>query len=326
MKPPANQTHPMLAGRLVMIGDRLKAVLPDDEAHEFFDENDDPIPQPFVVGSIHWDSSMVDAHGNYTLRDDPDAIRPNGWVVQPVDGPLDSFEWPVTECTRAELTGAESWPDNSWAIRGDGRLIKCQNRITFEGMPNPEMDGPHWQIYDPETGKNDYVPLDVVNAEYRLIDPAAVARIFGNVDRVDRNRVWPEWLTPQYGEIHTAFENEMKRALDHCYASADGAGMAWTMGGLFSVSASNIMGLLKRCGCPPPAVAAGLRPLDMPIEYEGVDVDWELIELLGKLEDGRECHIDGDRNCVTHMIMLGAGEACPHQRAREIIADMGTGD
>lgn len=65
---------------------------------------------------------------------------------------------------------------------------------------------------------------------------------------------WPEWLTPEHSAIHTAFENEMVRALESCYSSADAAGMSWTTEGWISISAHNIMGLLKRLGCPPPPV------------------------------------------------------------------------
>lgn len=67
-------------------------------------------------------------------------------------------------------------------------------------------------------------------------------------------QAWPEWLTPEHTAIHTAIENEMKRALQHCYDSADASGMDWTLGGWISVSASNVMGMLKRVGSPPPDV------------------------------------------------------------------------
>jgi hypothetical protein len=68
------------------------------------------------------------------------------------------------------------------------------------------------------------------------------------------HQVWPEWLTPEYRAIHTAFENEIKRALGHCYQSADASGMDYTTEGWISCSASNLMGLLERLGCLPPPV------------------------------------------------------------------------
>ena len=74
-------------------------------------------------------------------------------------------------------------------------------------------------------------------------------------------RGWPKWLTPEYGAIHTAFENEIVKALEHCYASADAAGQEWTTEGWISCSASNIMGLLQKLGCPPPTVAPGAERL-----------------------------------------------------------------
>ncbi len=65
---------------------------------------------------------------------------------------------------------------------------------------------------------------------------------------------WPEWLTPEYSAIHAAIENEMKRALDSCYKSADAAGMGWTTEGWISMSASNVISLLRRNGSNPPDV------------------------------------------------------------------------
>lgn len=65
---------------------------------------------------------------------------------------------------------------------------------------------------------------------------------------------WPEWLSEQDSAIHTAFENEIVKALDECYASADSAGMDWTTEGWVSISARNIMRLLKQLSCPPPPV------------------------------------------------------------------------
>lgn len=77
---------------------------------------------------------------------------------------------------------------------------------------------------------------------------------------------WPEWLTPENTVIHTALENEMKRALAHCYSSADASGLDWTWEGWISVSASNIMGMLRRAGCPPPNVGE-VREIPMPEGY-----------------------------------------------------------
>lgn len=65
---------------------------------------------------------------------------------------------------------------------------------------------------------------------------------------------WPEWLTPAHTAIHTAIENEMKRALQHCFESADASGLSWTEEGWISCSASNIMGMLRRAGSNPPTV------------------------------------------------------------------------
>lgn len=84
---------------------------------------------------------------------------------------------------------------------------------------------------------------------------------------------WPEWLTPEHSAIHTAIENEMKRALQHCFDSADAAGMPWTTEGWISVSASNIMAMLRNAGCPPPAVPADTVPLRLPTEEEHA-YDW----------------------------------------------------
>lgn len=65
---------------------------------------------------------------------------------------------------------------------------------------------------------------------------------------------WPEWLTPEYGAIHDTLTNCVVSALDHCYASADGAGMDWTTEGWISVSVSNIIGTMRRLGCTPPTI------------------------------------------------------------------------
>lgn len=74
---------------------------------------------------------------------------------------------------------------------------------------------------------------------------------------------WPEWLTPEYGAIHTAIQNEIKKALQHCYDSADGSGLNWTTEGWISCSASNVVGMLQRLGCPPPPVGE-VEALPMP--------------------------------------------------------------
>lgn len=138
MKP---DEHPALEGRPVMIGDRLAAVLPDDEAHEFFDENDDPIPQPFIVGSIHWDSSWLDASGNHRFQEDDDRHHQMGWVVAPpVGDPLDGNEWPIGECVRADVDAdgkplvhrrkslsSMTW---SWCNAEDGTLTGDQDSVT----------------------------------------------------------------------------------------------------------------------------------------------------------------------------------------------------
>ena len=68
---------------------------------------------------------------------------------------------------------------------------------------------------------------------------------------------WPEWLSPEYGAIHNHLTNLIVSALEHCYASQDAAwpdGGPWTMDGLFSIAAGNIMSQLQRWGYPPPAV------------------------------------------------------------------------
>lgn len=61
---------------------------------------------------------------------------------------------------------------------------------------------------------------------------------------------WPEWLTPEHSAIHTAVENEIVKALYHCYESADAAGMDWTTEGWISCSASNIMGNAEAARLP----------------------------------------------------------------------------
>jgi len=83
---------------------------------------------------------------------------------------------------------------------------------------------------------------------------------------------WPKWLTPEHTNIHTAIENAMKQALAHCYGSADASGYGWTMGGLFSVAANSIMGVLRDAGCPPPAVG-DVEAIPMPEDTWLVDED-----------------------------------------------------
>jgi hypothetical protein len=82
---------------------------------------------------------------------------------------------------------------------------------------------------------------------------------------VSDHQMWPEWLTDEHTAIHTAIENEIKRALAHCIGSADAAGMDWTTEGWISCSASNVMGMLERLGCPPPPVGEVER-MPMPEE------------------------------------------------------------
>lgn len=91
-------------------------------------------------------------------------------------------------------------------------------------------------------------------------------------------QAWPEWLTPEHTAIHTAIENEMKRALQHCFDSADASGLSWTEEGWISCSASNIMGLLRRGGSNPPNVG-DVTATPMPRqewsdwdEYEDMDL------------------------------------------------------
>lgn len=86
---------------------------------------------------------------------------------------------------------------------------------------------------------------------------------------------WPKWLTPEHSAIHTAFENEIVKALDHCYASADAAGMNWTTEGWISCSASNIMSLLHRLGCPPPPVEVGIERLSLAEVERQWAVPWD---------------------------------------------------
>lgn len=98
---------------------------------------------------------------------------------------------------------------------------------------------------------------------------------------------WPEWLTPEYSAIHTAFENEIVKALEHCYASADAAGMDWTTEGWVSCSASNIMGLLHRLGCPPPPVELGVERLSLAEVERHWSVPWD--------EEDEPLDSDGDQ-------------------------------
>lgn len=89
------------------------------------------------------------------------------------------------------------------------------------------------------------------------------------------SKAWPEWLTPEHSAIHTAFENEIVKALEHCYASADAADMDWTTEGWISCSASNIMSLLRRLGCPPPPVEPGLERLSADEVARRWAVPWD---------------------------------------------------
>ena len=81
---------------------------------------------------------------------------------------------------------------------------------------------------------------------------------------------WPEWLTPEYGEIHDAIYDCFVDALSHCYSSADASGMDWTTGGWVSVTTSNIMAMLRRSGCPPPQIH---RRADR-VTIEDVETAW----------------------------------------------------
>lgn len=76
--------------------------------------------------------------------------------------------------------------------------------------------------------------------------------------RVERERPTPALYS----------EREVK-ALDHCYASADAAGMDWTTEGWISCSASNICGLLQRAGSPPPTVKPSER-----LDPDAVSREW----------------------------------------------------
>lgn len=83
---------------------------------------------------------------------------------------------------------------------------------------------------------------------------------------------WPDWLTAEYGAIHTRIVNAMKQGAQSCYDSADAAGMPWTSGGMLSVQASRIIGQLRSDGWEPPvramtAVAEIPDPKDL--EYAG---------------------------------------------------------
>lgn len=88
---------------------------------------------------------------------------------------------------------------------------------------------------------------------------------------------WPEWLTPEYSALHTAIINDMVRALEHCYVSADAAGMDWTQDGFYSCAASNILGRMKRAGCPPTfGETEELSFQDVHDRWSGgPDDDWE---------------------------------------------------
>lgn len=82
---------------------------------------------------------------------------------------------------------------------------------------------------------------------------------------------WPEWLTPEDTATRDALINEMVRALDHCYVSADASGLSWTMDGLFSCATSNILSRLKASGYPFPALSADRRLSVADIQSEWDD-------------------------------------------------------
>lgn len=102
---------------------------------------------------------------------------------------------------------------------------------------------------------------------------------------------WPEWLSPESNAMHTAVENEIKRALQHCFDSADASGLSWTTEGWVSCSASNVLSLLKRLGCPPPPVGEVER-MRMPREecwdedeYETVPPNERAVLLLANVRE-----------------------------------------
>lgn len=78
------ETHPILEGRPLMIGDRLAAMSPDDDGH-----GQTPVVH-FAVGALtfDWQSAWWPSGG-----------PPVGWTVQPADTDL-GYEWPITEVWR----------------------------------------------------------------------------------------------------------------------------------------------------------------------------------------------------------------------------------
>lgn len=99
---------------------------------------------------------------------------------------------------------------------------------------------------------------------------------------------WPEWLTPEYGAIHTRIVNSMKRGAQSVYDSADGAGMDYTASGMRSVQASSIIADLRRDGWVPPAAA--IVPVDEigdPQDHSYAEPDEEC-EICGEVDWLRE--------------------------------------
>lgn len=92
--------HPTLAGRPVMIGDLLEADHPDRS-------EGGPTTLQFHVGSITFD------YGNWIDKGD----EPVGWTVAAADSDEIDFEWPLSECRRADEDWS-NWPSprdrNAW--------------------------------------------------------------------------------------------------------------------------------------------------------------------------------------------------------------------
>lgn len=88
-------------------------------------------------------------------------------------------------------------------------------------------------------------------------------------DVIPHHDEWPDFPGADWGALHQSIENEIVRALDHCYASADAAGMNWTTSGWVSVSASNILSWMKRMGLPAPSI-----PRPEPLYLDDVHREW----------------------------------------------------
>lgn len=91
---------------------------------------------------------------------------------------------------------------------------------------------------------------------------------------------WPEWLTPDYTNLHTAVENAIKTGTYGVYQSADAAGMDWTADGMLSCQASAVLSQLKADGWTPPAVVPVVERLPDPErEWFGDEIE----------DDGEHC-------------------------------------